>query len=77
MTQDQITKFRMFLAEHFDLRLYTEPTTGFMYSAEHPIAAELYNELARLHRKQEFDHKWYETHSKLRMEEFERNKEAD
>jgi hypothetical protein len=51
MTQEQITKFRMFLAEHFDMRLYTEPTTftGSMYCTKHPIAAELYNELARLH----------------------------
>lgn len=51
MTQEQITKFRMFLAEHFDMRLYTEPNTltGSMYCNKHPVAAELYNELARLH----------------------------
>lgn len=74
MTEDKITEYRQWLAEHFDLRLYTDPTTGYMYCPKHPIAADLYNDLAKLHQKMVFNRKWYEAYSKQQMEEFDRNR---
>ena len=74
MTEDEVTKYRIFLANHFDLRLYTEPTTGYMYCAEYPEAAELYNSLAKLHQNMVFKRKWYEAYSKKQQEDFERDR---
>jgi hypothetical protein len=74
MTEDEITKYRQFLANHFDLRLYTEPTTGRMYCAEYPVAADLYNSLAALQNNMVFKRKWYEAYSKKQIEDFERDR---
>lgn len=76
MTEEKITEYRMFLASHFDLRLCTGPTSGYMYGAtpEASKAADLYNDLASLQKKMVFNRKWYEAYSKQQMEDFERNR---
>ena len=51
MTDEEIAKYRCWLANQFDLRLVDYPEHGYMYCTDNPIAADLYNSLAKLQRK--------------------------
>lgn len=51
MTDEEITNYRYWLVSQFDLRLVGYPEWGYMYSADNPTAADLYNSLLKLQRK--------------------------